>query len=156
LILVLVNAMTKLSKWIWLGCGSILVVAGCLAVLFFVLLAPSSNSRDGQNPTRQAEMAAIDIISEWGRLAPFPENAENLLIRAEGNPFTRSFRASFSAPEEEIRTWIAASPGLAEAAVTSTPDGKLKYLISPGGGANYAEVVIDFKSGVVQVYVSWS
>jgi hypothetical protein len=130
----------------------ILAAIGGLALFLFILMP--TNAIDNQNPARQAEMIALTL--EWGRLAPFSETAYNFSIHTEGNMFTRSFRASFSAPEEDIRKWVAESPGLQEAAIDLTPEGKQRYSIQPGGGANLAEVTIDFKSCTVEIYVSWS
>ena len=43
---------------------------------------------------------------------------------------------------------------LLDASIEETNDGKQKYIIEPGGGANYAEVIIDLN--MVTIYVSWS
>jgi hypothetical protein len=34
-------------------------------------------------------------------------------------------------------------------------DNKLQYIIAPGGGANRAEVTIDYVLNKVEIYVSW-
>jgi hypothetical protein len=96
------------------------------------------------------------LILEWGRLAPFPVSATNVTIKTEGNSFTRSFRASFKAPKRDIQAWINASPGLSETTPKEISDNKVQYTISPGGGANMAEVVIDYNLNKVEIYVSWS
>lgn len=97
----------------------------------------------------------MTIVLEWGRLAPFPANATNVSIEAEGNSFTRSFYASFVAPKQDIQTWIKNSPGINEATPQELSENKIKYTISPGGGANLAEVTIDFTMNKVNIYVSW-
>jgi hypothetical protein len=98
---------------------------------------------------------AINRTMEWGRLAAFPENAKELVVTTEGNMFTRSFRVSFSASQEEIARWITESPGLRE--TQPKLEGSLrKYDIKPGGGAVHAEVVIDDSNNQVRVYVAWS
>jgi hypothetical protein len=142
-----------LSSKTYLPYGLITLITGSVILMTLFIIAPS-NSRDNRDATKQAEM--MEITLEWGRLAPFPTKAENVSIRTEGNQFTRSFRAKFNAPKEEIDKWIEVSPGLNEAKVEGMADGKRKYIISPGGGANYAEVIIDFKVKEVEVYVSWS
>ncbi len=77
--------MKKQSIKTWLVYGVIFATAGCIGLLLFISLMPSSNSRDNQDPTK-------------------------------GD----------------------------------------KYTIHPGGGANRAKVIIDFKAGSVKVYVAWS
>lgn len=148
--------MEKRFGWkIWLSCGIMGVIVSGIILLLFLF---PSNSRDNLNPFRQAEMMQLTL--EWGRLAPFSvANAENVSIWTEGNQFTRSFRAKFNASDEDTNSWIKASPGLNEATIEETSDGKKKYVIMPGGGANYAEVIIDFKPdqvNEVEVYVSWN
>jgi len=139
-------------KWSWLFGGLILVVFfGFILIRFNLVL---SNRIDNQNPDKQAEMIALTL--EWARLAPFPITAYNFSIISEGNTFTRSFRASFNAPEADIRKWVAESPGLQDAVIELTPEGEQIFNIQPGGGANKAEITIDYKSCVVEVFVSWS
>lgn len=99
--------------------------------------------------------SAINATLEWGRLAPFPESAQNFVITPVGNMFTRSFRVSFSAPAGDINRWVDESPGLRE--TQPVREGSLrKYRIKPGSGAQYAEVVIDDSNHQVRVYVAWS
>jgi hypothetical protein len=128
---------------------TLLFILGVFAGLFLV----SSNSRDNQEPAKQKEMMAL--ILEWGRLSPFPTSATNLSIKTEGGSFTRSFRASFTAPKQDIQYWIDASPGLKETTPDKLSDNKVEYIIAPGGGANQAEVTIDFGLNQVEIYVSW-
>jgi hypothetical protein len=99
--------------------------------------------------------SGIKAALEWGRLAPFPESARDLVVTTEGNMFTRSFRVSFSAPKEDIAQWADESPGLRETQPKKEGPQR-KYVIKPGGGAVYAEVVIDDSTDKVQVYVAWS
>jgi hypothetical protein len=120
------------------------------AGLFFV----SSNSRNNQDPAKQKEM--MTFVLEWGRLAPFPANAINVLIETEGSSFTRSFHVSFVAPKQDIQTWIKESPGIKEATPEELSDNKIMYRITPGDGANKAELTIDYTFNKVDIYVSWS
>lgn len=96
----------------------------------------------------------MDATLEWGRLAPFPTSAREIIIMAEGGPFSRSFHWQFRASKSELEAWIKSSPGLLEAESTYG-EGKTKYRIKPGGGANRAEVTIG-DDGSVQIYTSWS
>ena len=141
---------TKLSKWIIVSVGVVLIFgAVTVAGLFLV----SSNSRDNQDPAKQKEIMAL--VLKWGRLAPFPIEATNISIETEGNSFTRSFRVSFVAPKEDIQDWIKKSPGLNEAVPERLSDNKVWYSIVPGSGANKAEVTIDNSLNQVEIYVSW-
>jgi hypothetical protein len=140
------------SPKIIFGAAAILCLIGIIPLM--ILSVFPSNAMDNRNPFKKKEMMMITL--EWGRLAPFPANATNVAIETEGGSFTRSFRASFSAPEEDIRTWIRNSPGLNEATPTELSDHKFEYRITPGGGANMAKVTIDFTLNKVDIYVSWS
>lgn len=138
------------SKLIVLFVGAMFFIVFVAAIGALLL---SSNSRDNQDPSKQKEMMAL--VLEWGRLAPFPATATNVSIATEGNSFTRTFRASFTAPLQDIEAWISDSPGLNEITPDESSDGISHYIIAPGGGANRAEVTIDYKSGQVEIYVSW-
>jgi hypothetical protein len=98
----------------------------------------------------------IRCTLEWGRLAPVPVSAKGFTIGAEGGMFTRSFRASFTAPREDVIRWLRESPGTREAAPVKVRPGVQRFLISPGAGAGHAEVIVDETGGVVGIYVSWS
>ena len=97
----------------------------------------------------------IKATLEWGRLAPFPKSARDLVVTTTGNIFTRGFRVSFSAPKEDIARWAEESPGLRETQ-PKIEGSQRKYEIKPGGGAQHAEVVIDDSTDKVEVYVFWS
>jgi hypothetical protein len=148
------DKMKKWNKLIWLAGGLALILPICIVGLLLILFLLPSNNRDNADSARRDEM--ISLTLRWGRLARFPESVRDLSVRTEGNIFTRSFRVHFNASEEVITKWIADSPGLKEAVIQSTVDGKEKYVISPGDGANYAEVIVDFRTGQVDIYVAWS
>jgi hypothetical protein len=136
---------------------SVIVVCAILfvsLVAFAALYFFSSNTLDNMNSVKQEEM--LGIVLEWGRLAPFPVSATNISIETEGSSFTRSFRASFIAPKEDIQDWLSSSPGLQETTAEEVSDSIVWYSIKPGGGANRAEVTIDYGLNKVEIYVSWS
>lgn len=122
-------------------------------IYFSTLHMFSSKARDGRSSSNQKEM--MTIVLEWGRLAPFPANATSVSIETEGNSFTRSFHASFVAPQQDIQAWIKDSPGINEATPQELSENKVKYIISPTGGANSVEVTIDFALDKIDIYVSW-
>ncbi len=136
---------------------SLIIIAGAVSfvglLVFAILYLLASNARDNRNSIKQEDM--MGILLEWGRLAPFPASATNILIETEGSSFTRSFRASFVAPEQDIQDWIKSSPGLNNTTAEELPHNQVWYSILPGGGANKAEVTIDYGLNKVEIYVSW-
>ncbi len=112
-----------------------------------------SNSRDNLDPSKQKEM--MTLVLEWGQLAPFPANASNVIVEAEGSAFTRSFHASFVAPKQDIQDWIRNSKGFSEVVPHELTKDKVWYSIMPGSSANFAEVTIDYILNTVDIYVSW-
>ena len=98
----------------------------------------------------------IVITCEWARLAPLPEDAQNVRATTEGGMFTRGFRVSFRCKDNEtLRKWIQASPGLQDASMVD--QGRfIHYEITPGDGAGYAEANINMNSREVKIYTYWS
>lgn len=124
-----------------------------LVAALFLFCACVSKIRGG-DMTADERRSAIDSTLEWARLAPFPSSAQEFTIRVEGGFFTRSFRAHFKATKDEIDRWVKLSPGLLGTEPTHI-NGKRTYIITPGGGANRAEVTIQDDNSV-EVYSSWS
>jgi len=122
-----------------------LSIAGlvCIVVLFFSYRAWDRH-----------EMLRVTL--SWGRLAPLPASAQNFAIAKEGSVFSRAFRASFSAPPADVDRWLRESPGTCDAVPGRPSPTTRHYLISPGAGAQHAEVTVEDSSGVVQIYVYWS
>ncbi|MFA5164759.1 MAG: hypothetical protein WC481_04275 [Candidatus Omnitrophota bacterium] len=140
----------KITLW---GVGALI----CTVILLlgaFLYLWTTQNERDNRNPAKQTEMKQATL--EWARLAPFPKEATNFNIKTEGSMFTRSFRGSFSAPKNVIESWIQKSPGFKDAKIEKIDEGIQKYIITPGGGANWAEVTINYLENKVDFYVCWS
>jgi hypothetical protein len=100
------------------------------------------------------EMLRVTLL--WGRLAPIPASAQHLAITKAGSMFTRAFRASFSVPVSDIEQWLGESPGTREAAPERPSPTTRRFLVKPGGGAQWAEVTVDDTSGAVRIYVYWS
>ena len=97
----------------------------------------------------------LRAIRDWGRLVDPPASAKNFTIKKEGNMFTRSFRASFTAPMADVEQWLRDSPGTRDV-VPKHPSPSVRFFrIKPGGGALSAEVKVK-DSGEVRIYVSWS
>ena len=99
--------------------------------------------------------SASACIQEWGRLEPFPPTARSVRIETTGGMFTRGFRASFDATPDDIERWLSDSPGIHDA--TAEKDGTTTtYHIRAGGGATFAEVIVNSERGTVRIRVYWS
>ncbi len=99
--------------------------------------------------------SALSCIKDWGRLAPFPPTARSVQIETTGGMFTREFRASFGATPDDIERWLSDSPGIHDA--TAEKDRTTTtYHIRAGGGATFAEVIVDSERGTVRIRVYWS
>lgn len=125
--------------------GSALVFG--VAWLAYSFLSPDSSRN---------RAAALEVTRDWGRLDPLPSAAEQLVISTHGSMFTREFRISFVASPEDIEAWLESSPGTREAVVTAPSPGLRHFKIAPGGGAEFAEVVVDDTLRRVSIRVYWS
>lgn len=76
------------------------------------------------------------VTLEWGRLAPLPKSAHGLRIDRSGSFLSRGFRASFSAPPAEARTWLKYSRGTRNLLPQRPDPVTRRFLISPGGGSS--------------------
>ena len=139
------------TKLIAAGCLASLLIGAVGLILILWFVAP------GFLPSlanRQKEMWST--THEWTRTAPLPPEAQNVEIHTEGGSFTRQFRASFQWRDKAaMKAWIAASPGLSDAKITTEADGTRVYQIKPGGGASFAEIRIhpDLR---VEINTCWS
>lgn len=151
-----VGDMNKTGKIILIAVsGSVLLACGLyFGSMLFLHNLFYTNDLDNQNPQKQDEM--LSITMEWARLAPLPDSKSQFIIQKEGSAFTRSFRASFYLSKADLDAWVRASPGLQDAEVETISSSTSKYVIQPGGGAMYAEAVIDFGKCYVETYVYWS
>ncbi len=98
----------------------------------------------------------LEIPLVWARLAPYPKSARDLRASTSGGMFTREFRVSFSAPAPDIERWLEASPGTRDITPHIPSPGKRHFAISPGVGAQHAEVTVDDTAGLVSIRVYWS
>ena len=152
--------MKKKRKFIIGGCiiGIVLlIVIGCLGyhtVNSLIGAFSPSNERDNNDPAKRKEM--VQLSTEWGRLASFPESKRNFVIKTEGNAFTRSFRGSFSDSSDVIKQWTLSSPGIQEGKIEATDDGSTHYILKMGSGATYGEVIISSDNQDVTFYIAWS
>ena len=99
--------------------------------------------------------SAIDTATTWARVAPLPPSARNVDVDVKSSMFSREFIITFNAPPAVIQKWIAASPGLTSASL-STTGSVTTYAITPGGGAQFAEVKVDSRAHQVIIRTYWS
>ena len=101
------------------------------------------------------DRSAIEAARKWARLAEFPDSAANVNVFVTGSMFTREFRIEFDAPLSDIERWLSDSPGTSD--VEPDQSGSIRiYSIEPGGGAVFAEVLVDEQSSTVRIHTFWS
>jgi hypothetical protein len=128
-------------------------IALLLFALVIVFVFPC-NEIDNRLPFKRAEMSRI--TREWGRLAPFPDDAQGFTIWTEGNAFTRTFRGSFTSSPAEVDLWLKSSAGVQEGESRLLPDGSHEHILKMGGGASYGTVRVSPDGSRVEFRVSWS
>jgi len=104
----------------------------------------------------QNDKSAVKTVEEWVRLAPISSCDTNPTVETTGSMFTREFLVEFSCDPDELKKWIASSPGLNDARVSKNKGQKQIYTVTPGGGAAAARVEIDQQSNTVYVHTYWS
>jgi len=137
---------TRTKRILLLLCG-IFILGGGVAWLGYSILSPNSSRN---------RASAIEATLTWGRLAPFPQSAQHLVISTDGGMFSRAFRASFIARAADIEQWLQQSPGTREVSPETPSRGVRYFQIAPGGGAQHAEVTVDDIQHRVSIYVYWS
>ncbi len=140
------------TKWILGGCGTAIVIGFVVGALALWYVVPAIL----MTPRSYTPQQMWSITHEWTRTAPLPSETTDVKIESAGSDFTRQFKCSLRFPDSSaLASWIAASPGFADARVTSESDGTKVYLIKPGGGAMFAEITVhpDFR---VEINTYWS
>lgn len=102
-----------------------------------------------------SEPSAVATAREWARLSPLPVSQDQIAIQLNGSSFSREIRLEFKAKKSSIHDWISNSEGLADAEI-SRMDDWMHYKIKPGGGAQFAKVMVQETSGRVVIHVYWS
>lgn len=100
--------------------------------------------------------SALEFTQEWARLARFPAGLKDLQVQVRGTSFTREFRVEFRAPRAAINAWLSRSPGTRNVNPVVRPDGSLLYSIRPGGGAQFAELLVSDDGTHVRIRTYWS
>ena len=100
---------------------------------------------------------AIETSLTWTRMSPLPESAKNIDVLVEGSMFTREFEVEFEASEEEIKAWLADSPGTAVSYLPRYASAKetISYKIDESE-ALFAQVTVDWETLTVVIHTYWS
>ena len=128
------------------------------ALSLLAVVSICSRGGDGSatlSPGTANYKSALATTIEWSKLADFPASATNMSVTSLGGPFSREFLVSFNAPIADIDKWIADSPGTA--LTPPSISGKTRtFTVSPGGGAQFAEVEVDEREQKVTIRAYWS
>jgi hypothetical protein len=138
---------TRTRRILFVLAGVFLLCIGGTSWLGYSFLSPNS---------ARNRSSAMECVLTWGRFAPFPASARHVSFSTEGSMFTRGFRVTFTAPPAEIESWLQQSPGTHEATPETLSPRVRHFEITPGGGAEHAEVTVDDTDHEVSIYVYWS
>ena len=100
--------------------------------------------------------SAIETTLEWARLEPLPVSAINVNVEVIGSVFSRQFRLTFTAEPDVVDAWLKASEGIQDAEKSRHADMLIRYAIHPGGGAQFAQVLVYPNIGQVEIRAYWS
>lgn len=100
------------------------------------------------------------IVLDWSGLQEVPVWANDIQVEVKGGGFSREFTMTFTGPTSDIEAWIKNEKVFAAAELKPGTEGMdesvYTYVLEPKGGAQYAEIMINKKSGEVKVRVYWS
>lgn len=100
--------------------------------------------------------SAIKCACEWARLNPLPVPASKVHVQAKGSGATREFIVTFTGERAVILAWLKDSPGTQGAYSDVEKSDHFHRRLSPGGGAQFAEITV-FASGTkVVIRTYWS
>ena len=102
------------------------------------------------------EESGIESTLLWARLEPLPVSATEIDLVVNGSSFTREFQLTFVAEKEDIEKWLLISDGTEDFALTSSKNRTQHFQIEPGGGAQFAELTVDWEINQVIVRTYWS
>ncbi len=109
---------------------------------------------DANSPLNKA--SAIACTCEWARLNPLPVGQSAVHVETKGGMFTREFIVTFTGKREDILAWLNASPGTQNAYRDTRMLNAMHQEISPGGGAQFAEITISENGTKVVIRAYWS
>lgn len=100
--------------------------------------------------------SAIECACEWARLNPLPVPSSAVHVETKGSMFSREFTLTFTGERKDILAWLNASPGTQNPYRDSASVLDMHQTISPGGGAQFAEIAISEQGTKVVIHVYWS
>lgn len=103
-----------------------------------------------------SERSALAAVESWARVAPVKSCGSKPVVETAGGAFTREFFVEITCEKEALQKWLNNSPGLQDARVTEKTTNSNVYSITPGGGASFAEVEIDWNTSTVKLRAYWS
>lgn len=97
----------------------------------------------------------LEAAQKWARMSALPETATCLHVETRGGPFTREFTIQFTAPSDDLNSWLNRSPGTSK--LNPVIKGRFRvYNVEPGNGAMHAEVTVDDGANLVVIHTFWS
>jgi hypothetical protein len=138
----------KTQKKLLFGIG-----IGCAAITFIFIAGIWLFCSDS-SPINRA--SALSVTRVWARLAPYPESAGRKHIEIAGSMFSREFTVEFEASPKDIQNWLKNSPGTKDVVPNHNSNGSLHYQIKPGGGAQFAEIILLNDGTTVRIHTYWS
>ncbi len=139
--------------------GVVVALVGVLAIVGYhrgqyQLDNRSEPSTRTESTTSRSDADAIATARRWCQLADLPASAHSITVVTEGNMMTREFTITFRAPVEDIRSWLAASPGID---VADIPTDEPTYTLTPTlQEATFGEVAVDEFTHTVIIHTYWS
>jgi hypothetical protein len=100
--------------------------------------------------------SAIACACKWARLNPLPVPSSAVHVETKGSMFSREFIVTFTGKREDILAWLNASSGTQNPYRDSASVLDMHQTISPGGGAQFAEIAIYERGTKVVIHVYWS
>lgn len=139
------------KKAAFVGC-----LTGCLIIVCSVAMLGGVGAwliMDPNSPI--SKPSAIACVCEWARLAPLPAPNSAVHVESKGSMFSREFIVTFTAKSKDISAWLHASPGTREYFESKTPSEWHREL-TPGGGAQFAEITVSENGTKVVIRAYWS
>jgi hypothetical protein len=109
---------------------------------------------DAESPLNRESV--VSATREWARLDPFPSSTRNMRLETTGSLFSREFAVEFDAPKADVQKWLSSSPGTSESTPLHQADGSLRFEIKPGGGAQFASIIVSRDGTHVRIRAYWS
>ncbi len=142
---------------------SLIISVAILATIIFIIyifpiiklevLGNEYNNSFNKNIGRHSE--AITKFCSWLNISDIPSSATNISVRSEGNMMNRNYYIQFNSSKNDIKKWIADSPGLKHPLKKEKISSeKVEYTIIPKEEAQICHVTIDYEQSKVDIFIS--